>query len=312
MKQSPSGAPARLVADDVYVSLHDPWQASVLKQRLETVAQRHQLSVEETTAAGISRFDFTVNGVRTHTVHLLWPAARLRSHPPAPGSENAPRLAIIIDDLGHDRALADSLLAMPFPLTLSVLPHLPFSSEVAEAAYRRGDEVILHLPMESRAEGEAAEGVVPEPMELRVGMSAGQVAAAFSRMLETVPHVAGVNNHQGSRATADPALMQTLMPLLRERSLFFIDSRTTAATVAYHTAESSGVRAASRKVFLDAAATRDAVLAQLDLAGRDAMRDGSTIAIGHPHPATIAALLKGVPRLEAHGVRLVFASELVQ
>jgi len=106
--------------------------------------------------------------------------------------------------------------------------------------------------------------------------------------------------------------MQTLMPLLRERSLFFIDSRTTLATVAYNTAESSGVRAASRKVFLDARATRDGVLTQLDLAGRDAIRDGSTIAIGHPHPATIAALWKGLPRLEAHGVRLVFASELVQ
>jgi polysaccharide deacetylase 2 family uncharacterized protein YibQ len=125
-----------------------------------------------------------------------------------------------------------------------------------------------------------------------------------------VPHAAGVNNHQGSRATADPALMEALMPELRQRGLFFIDSRTSAATVAYQAAEHSGVRAASRKVFLDDTATREAVLAQLELAARDAQHDGSAIAIGHPHPATIAALAEGVPALEARGIRIVFASEL--
>jgi uncharacterized protein len=262
---------------------------------------------------GASRLDFTANGVRTHTVHLIPPPsrARLRSAPFEPASSSAPQLAIIIDDLGRDRAPADSLVALPFPVTFSVLPNLPFSTEVAEEAYRRGDEVILHLPMESQSEGEGSEVAVPEPAELRVGMSADQVALTVDQMLETVPHAAGVNNHQGSRATADPALMQTLMALLRERSLFFIDSRTTAATVAYDTAESSGVRAASRKVFLDDTATRDAVLSQLDLATRDAMRNGSAIAIGHPHPATIAALSQGVPKLEAQGIRLVFASDLV-
>ncbi len=129
-------------------------------------------------------------------------------------------------------------------------------------------------------------------------------------MLDTVPHAAGVNNHQGSRATADPALMAALMPALRDRGLFFIDSRTTAATVAYAAAERSGVRAASRKVFLDDTPTREAVLAQLDLAARDAIRDGSAIAIGHPHAETIAALAESLPRLEARGIRLVFASQL--
>ena len=129
-------------------------------------------------------------------------------------------------------------------------------------------------------------------------------------MLDTVPHAAGVNNHEGSRATADTALMEALMPALRARGLFFIDSRTTAATVAYDTAERSGVRAASRKVFLDDTPERAAILAQLELAARDALHDGSAIAIGHPHPATIAALAEGVPGLEARGIRLVFASDL--
>jgi len=196
-------------------------------------------------------------------------------------------------------------------VTVSVLPNLPFSSEVAEEAYQRGDEVMLHLPMQSQSEGSGAEGAVPEPVELHVGMNASQVASTVNAMLETVPHAAGANNHQGSRATADPALMQSLMPVLREHSLFFVDSRTTAATVAYNTAETSGLRAASRKVFLDDAPTREAVLAQLEVAARDAARYGSAIAIGHPHPETIAALSEGMPALEARGIRLVFASDLV-
>jgi polysaccharide deacetylase 2 family uncharacterized protein YibQ len=91
-----------------------------------------------------------------------------------------------------------------------------------------------------------------------------------------------------------------------------VDSRTLASTVAYDTAERLGVRAASRKVFLDDSATPEAILKQLELAARDAERDGSAIAIGHPRPDTIAALAQGLPRLESRGIRLVFVSELVQ
>jgi uncharacterized protein len=123
--------------------------------------------------------------------------------------------------------------------------------------------------------------------------------------------VVGVNNHQGSRATSDPALMQALMPLLGKRGLFFIDSRTEAKTVAYETAKRDGLRAASRKVFLDDTAKRDAIIGQLRLAARDATRDGFTIAIGHPRPETIAALAEEVPRLESRGFTFVFASDVV-
>jgi hypothetical protein len=166
---------------------------------------------------------------------------------------------------------------------------------------------MLHLPMQSESPTARTEEV-----ELRVGMNTKQVDSALAGMLETVPHTVGVNNHQGSRATADPALMAELMPELRRRGLFFVDSRTLASTIAYNTAERFGVRAASRKVFLDDSANSEAILRQLELAARDAERDGSAIAIGHPRPGTIAALAKGLPRLESRGIRLVFVSELVQ
>ena len=166
---------------------------------------------------------------------------------------------------------------------------------------------MLHLPMESESER-----LKSEPNELRVGMDPRQLGPLLAGMLDTVPHAIGVNNHEGSRATADPALMDALMPQLRRRNLFFIDSRTTAATVAFAAADRSGVRAASRKVFLDDTDSREAVLAQLDLAAHVALRDGSAIAIGHPRAATIAGLAEGVPRLEARGILIVFVSTLVR
>ena len=306
LQRSKTGEGGRLVVDDIYVSLSDASQAGAFKEALDKIAQRHKLSIAETGSAGGVRFECSFNGVRTHTIHVVTPlTARTRTRVKQ-GRENA-RLAIIIDDLGYDRTAADALLSLGFPITVSVLPHLPLSAEVAEEAYRRGDEVMLHLPMQSESETAKTEEV-----ELRVGMNAQQVDLALEGMLETVPHAVGVNNHQGSRATADPKLMSELMPDLRRRGLFFVDSRTLASTVAYDTAERLGVRAASRKVFLDDSARPEVILKQLELAARDAERDGSAIAIGHPKPDTIAALAQGLPRLESQGIHLVFVSELVQ
>jgi uncharacterized protein len=301
------GGRGRLVADDIDISVESPSELSALGQALSQIARRHRLSFSETSSPGTTRFDFAFRGKRTHTIRVSTPAGP-GSRASVESLSGSPRLAIIIDDLGRDPSAADSVLALPFPLTASVLPNLSFSAEVAERAYRRGDHVILHLPMEAESESGDAQ---PEAIELRVGMNDEQVSSILGAMLATVPHASGVNNHEGSRATADPALMNALMAAIHQRGLYFIDSRTTAATVAYDSAESAGVPAASRKVFLDDTPTREAVLAQLDLAAREARRDGFAIAIGHPRPATIAALAEGVPRLRADGIQLVFASDLV-
>ena len=301
------GGERRLAADNIDIPVESPSQVTALGQTFAQIARRHRLSFSATETPGTTRFEFAFHGNRTHMIVVTVPASA-RSLAPAQNFTGAPRLAIIIDDLGRDPSAAAAVVALPFPLTASVIPNLPYSADVADRAYRRGDHVILHLPMEAMSESGAAQ---PEPIELRVGMNADQVRSILASMLATVPHAAGVNNHEGSRATADPALMNELMAAIRERGLYFIDSRTTAATVAYNAAESAGVPAASRKVFLDDTPTREAVLAQLDLAARDARRDGSAIAIGHPHPETIAALAEEIPRLRAEGIRIVFASELV-
>jgi polysaccharide deacetylase 2 family uncharacterized protein YibQ len=295
----------RLAADHIYITLADASQKAAVQQALGGVARFHGLArTALSSTANEVRWDYEKDGLRTHSIEIITPPAERPARLAAAG--DGPALAVIIDDLGYDRLPADALLSLPFPLTVSVLPNLPFSSAIAEEAHRRGDQVLLHLPMESTSDGARREAA-----ELRTGMNQEEVERLLDDMLQTVPHAAGVNNHQGSRSTAETQLMAELMPALRRRDLFFIDSRTTVDTVAYDAAERAGVRAAYRNVqFLDDTPTRAAVMKQLELAESDAERKGWAIAIGHPHPATLAALREALPRLKARGIRLVFASDL--
>jgi hypothetical protein len=228
------------------------------------------------------------------------------ARPSRNSASGSPKLAIILDDVGSDPAAVDQVFALHYPLTLSVLPLHPHSTSIAEEAYRRGYQVMLHLPME------AIGNEVAEPQQLRVGMTSPQISDDLGGMLGTVPHAVGVNNHQGSLATSNAALMAELMPLLRQRHLFFVDSRTTAATVAFDAAEHDGVPCAFRNVpFLDDVQEAGAIRRQLELAIRGAKEKGEAIAIGHPHQETLQVLREMLPQVQAQGVQLVHASTLV-
>jgi uncharacterized protein len=281
-----------------------------LIQSLDRIATSNHLTRDEGTSSGaLLRLDYRSAGAITNSVHIIVPrAARAASRAtPRQGEKNgAARLAIILDDLGSDRAAADSIFALPYPLTISVLPNHAHSVEIAEQAHRHGYEVMLHLPMQSVG------NETPEREELRPGMPAEDIPVLFERMIESVPNATGVNNHQGSEATAAPALMEELMPVLQKWNLFYVDSRTTAATVAYDTAQRLGVRSAFRNVpFLDDVPEVSAVRKQIELALRGASEKGEAIAIGHPHQATLEALSEVLPQAEARGVHLVYASDLV-
>jgi hypothetical protein len=155
-------------------------------------------------------------------------------------------------------------------------------------------------------------GSKDEAIELHPGMGPADVEKTFSSMLETVPYAQGVNNHEGSLGTSDPKLMGELMPLLHQHNLFFIDSRTSAATIAESSAHVAGVATARRNVFLDDEQTVEATKKQFALAIRDAKQKGSALAIGHPHPTTLDALAQMLPEAQRQGVRLVFASDLAR
>ena len=281
-----------------------------LIQSLDGIATANHLTRDEpTTSAALLRLDYRNAGVITTSVHVVVPPANraASSTPPRQGEKSGTaRLAIILDDLGSDRAAAEAIFALHYPLTISVLPSHAHSVEIAEEAHRRGYEVMLHLPMQSIG------NETPEAHELHPGMPADDIPMLFEQMMQSVPNAAGVNNHQGSQATADGALMEELMPILQKWNLFYVDSRTTAATVAYDTAQRRGVRSGFRNVpFLDDVAEVSAVRKQLELALRGAKDKGEAIAIGHPHPATLQALGEVLPQAEARGVHLVYASDLV-
>jgi uncharacterized protein len=305
------GKQQALEADDIFITVpptksgapdraaHD----SILAE-LQRVAEYHHLQrVLRPGAPGLERFDYIMDGRHTQSIHLITPLAKAE---PAPALIDRARLAIVVDDLGNDRAQADALFRLAYPLTISVLPHEADSGEIAEEAHRRGYEVMLHLPM--AASGAARE----EAIELHPGMAQEEVEKTFSAMLDTVPYAAGVNNHEGSLGTADHALMDELMPLLRQRNLFFIDSRTTTATVAESAARAAGVATTRRNVFLDDQESVPAIRKQFALAIHDAREKGFALAIGHPHPETLQVLAEMMPEAERQGVRLVYASDLAR
>jgi uncharacterized protein len=279
-----------------------------LIQSLNTAATRNHLTQDPPMQTGdLLQFKFRHAGVPAVQIEIVTRSPSGSGSGAAnPGGNAAnPRLAIIIDDLGSDHAAAEAVFALGYPLTVSVLPNHEHSVDIAQEAHRRGFQVMLHLPMQSVA------NETPEAQELHPGMPASEVAALVDLFLKNVPDAAGVNNHQGSQATADAALMDELMPVLRDRRLFYVDSRTTAATVAYDTAQDFGVRSAFRNVpFLDDVTAVAAVRKQLELALRGAREKGEAVAIGHPHPATLQALREVLPQAKTQGVRLVPASEL--
>ncbi len=306
-----AGKQQTLVADRIYITLPltrsgvpDRAAHDAIEAELARVAEFHHLQrVTRPGEPGLERFDYLMDGRRTQSIQLITP---LPNAEVAAAPSGRPRLAIVIDDLGNDRAQADSLFRLSYPLTLSVLPHEANSGEIAEEAHRRGYQVMLHLPMASNA------GDKDEAIELHPGMASAEVEKTFAAMLETVPYALGVNNHEGSLGTADQKLMDELMPLLHQRNLFFIDSRTTAATVAETSAHAAGVAAARRNVFLDDEQSVPAIRKQFALAIRDAREKGSALAIGHPHPETLVVLNEMLPEAERQGVRLVFASDLAR
>jgi polysaccharide deacetylase 2 family uncharacterized protein YibQ len=218
------------------------------------------------------------------------------------------RAAIVMDDVGNEIEPARKLAALAYPLAFSVLPHLRFSEESAREAHRSGHEVMLHLPMEPEPNAH----ISPGKGAILVGMSAAEVRTVVEDDLEAVPYVAGVNNHMGSRATQDSALMSDVMKALAGRRLYFIDSRTTSASVALNAARREHLPAFYRTVFLDDTESIPYTLGQLREFRHTVEREGVALAIGHPHATTIAALEEFLPEFERADIELVAPSQIVR
>ncbi|MGB5257790.1 MAG: divergent polysaccharide deacetylase family protein [Woeseiaceae bacterium] len=217
------------------------------------------------------------------------------------------RVAIIIDDLGYRLDAGRRAIALPGPVAFAVLPGTPRAVTLARWAHEQGKEVLLHLPLQANSDDKDQ-----EPIGIDLDMSRERLALTFERALSSVPHVIGVNGHKGSLLTRHPGHMQWLMEEIRARdNLFFVDSYTTAHSVALQMATEAGVSAVRRDVFLDPDPSPETVLRQFERMKLLARKRGLVVAIGHPYDATLELLEKELPKLAEQGIKLVSISELI-
>ncbi|MBI4378960.1 MAG: divergent polysaccharide deacetylase family protein [Nitrospinae bacterium] len=217
------------------------------------------------------------------------------------------RIAIIIDDLGWDKGPADDLFNIDAPISFSILPNLPFSKIIADEAGLKNRDVLLHLPMEPQGYSNKDEKIKP----LTVEMGRSDMEILIKDYISAIPHIAGVNNHMGSKLTEIEEPMKYVMEILKDKNLFFVDSRTTPKSLAYQVAKVYGVKTARRNVFLDNREDEEYIRGQIEELIHIAYRDGSAIGIGHPHPQTISAIHKMIPLIKERGIEIVPVSELV-
>jgi polysaccharide deacetylase 2 family uncharacterized protein YibQ len=227
---------------------------------------------------------------------------------PQPAPDARGRLAILLDDGGQNFDLVPTAAALPTEIGFAILPFLPKSAETAVALHKAGHEIWLHLPMEP----ENYPANDPGPGALLMAMTTDELRTTVHSAINNIPHAVGVNNHMGSKATADLKMMTWIMQELKTRDMAFIDSRTTVDTVAEEAAQAQGVPTNRRHVFLDNERSAAAIRAQLEEAVYRSRMEGEIIAIGHLDPVTVDVLSQELPALSALGADLVKPSDLVR
>jgi polysaccharide deacetylase 2 family uncharacterized protein YibQ len=225
---------------------------------------------------------------------------------PPPDKKQLPQVAIIIDDLGYDHKLAEKLCELNAVFTFSILPYSPFQDSIANLSRARGLEVMLHLPMEPIE----YPAVNPGPGTLLTSMTPDQLIHQLKEDLKAVPYIKGVNNHMGSKMTAESSQMYQIFSVLKERNLYFIDSRTTSQTLCKSSARLFQIPFAQRDVFLDHLQDAEFIHRQIKELVRVARRNGYAVGIGHPHLITYNILRELLPGLQKE-VKLVPASAIV-
>ncbi|HBS43104.1 MAG TPA: hypothetical protein DEA26_10515 [Oceanospirillales bacterium] len=199
-------------------------------------------------------------------------------------TEPLPALIIVIDDLGNNNRLGQRTVNLPGPVNLALLPHTPFARSLANAGYAHGHGIMLHAPMESLTEKNAGPGL------LSTDMDKTQIRQTMIGNLDDIPGVQGVNNHMGSKLTQSRSSMNWVMDVLRERNLFFIDSRTAGNTIAAQAAAMNGLATLERDVFLDNERDTALIEQQFQKGLAIARKQGFAVMIGHPHPETLDVL----------------------
>ncbi|SFI27796.1 hypothetical protein SAMN02799624_00067 [Paenibacillus sp. UNC496MF] len=219
------------------------------------------------------------------------------------------QVAIVIDDFGNGMAGTPEMMKLPVPFTTAIMPFMPTTKQDAELAHKLGDDVIVHMPMEP-VKGK------PEwlgPGAITTAMDDAEIRKRVEAAIDDVPYAVGMNNHMGSKVTADERVMRVVLTVVKERGLFFLDSRTTYKTVVPKLAAELGVPLLSNHVFLDDVYSTSHIVKQIGLLRKHLESNASCVTIGHvgpPGKLTAAALKDAIPRLQG-SARFVRLSDML-
>lgn len=226
----------------------------------------------------------------------------------SPESQPAATVGLIIDDFGYNRDdVVNGFLQLPPNITLSIIPGHRYSREIGRVAHARGFEVMIHMPMEPE-DYEGGE----EDFILMSDMPSKEIISRLNKAFEELPEAAGLNNHEGSLTTQKPNVMQTVLQILRDRDMYFVDSFTSPESIAYLLAEKMQIPYGKRSIFLDNQEDTTAIRTQLKTLIHQARSQRMAIGIGHAKAQTLAVLQEDIPYYQARGVRFVPISELIE
>lgn len=229
---------------------------------------------------------------------------RAAAIPEKPKPKPKGEIVLIIDDVGFEGQQIERAMQLDPDISFSILPNGNRTADFARRLHERGFELLCHLPMEPMG------GESPGANAILTSMTADEIARTVRANVASVPFAKGVNNHMGSRATADRRVMETVLRALPD-GMYFIDSRTGGRSIAEDVARELKVPTAARSVFLDDERNTTSIRRQLDSLARAAAKQGQAIGIGHPHAATLEVLAAEMPRLREQGFRFVRASRAV-
>lgn len=249
---------------------------SILRARLHTRVPEADLLDNGTNEAAIE-----ISGLQTH--RLLLESIPMKLPKPQP---KGPKMAVVIDDIGEDFGVLKGLIKLKIPLTFAVWPHASHTRASVELIVQKRRDLIIHFPMEPRG----YPTVNPGDDALFVAMDSNAIKKQVAANLQVIPEAIGVNNHMGSRFTADRQGMTLALKAFKHKGLFFLDSLTSTKSVGRSTAKSVGIPFYERDIFLDNVKDVNAIIHQLKKAERVAAKKGYAIAIGHPYKETLAAL----------------------
>ena len=257
---------------------------------------------EETLEGRIERLETKVENIKK---------AQKKKIPKIPIKESSlsykGRIGIIIDDFGYrNDYVSDGFLSLDADLTYAVIPGHEHSYFFGEKAKNAGYEVIVHMPMENTGKTYGEEEFV-----LKTDMDGATIERRIRNAFSQIPSAIGLNNHQGSKASADQRVMSSVARTLKDKNKFFVDSRTTVETIGETTMKIFDVPTASRNVFLDNDDDEEKITQQLMKLVKKSEENGFAIGIGHVKPKTLNVLKNNIPKLQKDGYKFEFVSKML-